>query len=80
MKELLTYINRLNRMDEMIRHRSTGPPREFAGRIGICERTFHDYMILLKDIVGKFGVSIVYNYDLDSYEYDSPGRLDLRCS
>ena len=77
MKEFETYITRLQRMDELIRTGSTGTPKEFASKLGVCERTFFEYLSFFKDIVGKYNVSVLYNDIQQTYEYNRSGRLKI---
>lgn len=63
-------------MNELIRTHSTGKPKQFTSIIGICERTFFDYLSNLKEIVGKCEVSILYNDIHKAYEDKHSGRLE----
>ena len=67
-------------MDELTRTRSTGTPRDFAFKLGVCERTFFEYLSFFKDIVGKYNVSVLYNDIQQTYEYNQSGRLEIKCS
>ena len=66
-------------MDELIRTRSTGTPKEFACKIGISLRTLHEYLSFLKNILEKSEVTVVYNIFQQSYEYDQSGSLEIKC-
>lgn len=59
------YIDRLRRMDDLIRKRATGPPDEFAKRLGIKKSTL---MIYLKE-AKELGAPVMYCRDSQTYYY-----------
>ena len=63
----------LQRMDRMIRMRSTGNPEEFASRLGVSERSMYNYLTLLKEL----GAPLRYSNLNDSYIYLDEGRFSL---
>jgi hypothetical protein len=77
LKELESYISRLKKIDERIANRTTGTAKEFARSIGVCERTLYDYISVLKSLIKVFGVTIIYNTDLKSYQYSRLGKLEI---
>ncbi|MCF8346370.1 MAG: helix-turn-helix domain-containing protein [Bacteroidales bacterium] len=64
-------ISVLNRMDSMIRLRSTGNPADFAERLSISERTLYNYLALMKDL----GAPVRYSRTRESYFYQVNGRF-----
>jgi len=66
-------------MNELIANSCTGTAKEFAGIIGVCERTLHDYMSVLKSMIKEWGVTITYNTALKSYQYTRLGRMEISC-
>jgi predicted DNA-binding transcriptional regulator YafY len=69
----LDLFNRLERMDQLIRLKATGSPKEFAARLQISESMMYNYLDLLKSLGGP----IRYCKQAGSYEYASPVRLEL---
>lgn len=73
----MEIISILDRMDQMIRLRTTGCPSEFAHRICVSERTMYNYLRILTDDLGG---RIRYNKSCCSYEYEDDQQLDIRIS
>jgi hypothetical protein len=71
----MDLLSILCRMDQLIRLRATGCPKEFAHKICISERTLYNYLRFLTD---DLGASISYNKICCSYEYEVDQQLDLR--
>ncbi len=69
----IDILNRLKRMDELIRRKATGNPREFAARLGISESLLYLNIELLKSMGGP----IQYCKEKDSYEYEEPVVLEM---
>lgn len=70
MKEIL---NRINRLDELIRIKGTGTPTELATKIGIAERTVYEYINLMKEL----GAPIQYSRSRKSYSYQYDGKFEI---
>jgi biotin operon repressor len=68
-----SLIQRLRRLDHLIRHRGTGSPATLAKKIGISERSLYDYLKLLKDM----GAPISYSRDKGSYYYKEHGSFHI---
>ena len=64
-------------MDELIAKCCTGTVKEFANEMGVCERTLHDYLDVLKDLLKEWEVTIIYNTTSKSYQYSKAGRLEF---
>ncbi len=64
---------RLQRIDELIRVKSTGTPGQLARKIGISERTIYEYLKLMK----SFGAPIKFSNYRKSYYYNEEGRFKI---
>lgn len=62
---LLKYIQRLKRMDDLIRRRATGTPDEFAARLGLGKSVLMEELRELKEL----GAEITYCRESQSYYY-----------
>jgi hypothetical protein len=70
---LLKYIERLKRMDDLIKRKATGNARDFAAKLKISEsQLFQD----LKEMK-QLGAPIEYCAHRESYQYDGDYRLIL---
>lgn len=63
----LINIERLLRIDRFIRRKGSGPPNEFAKRIGISKTTLFEYLSYLRDDLMAI---IHYNRYSKNYEYE----------
>ena len=68
---LLKYIERLKRMDDLIRRRATGTPDEFAEKLGICKSMLMINLFELKEM----GALIKYDLNAQTYYYCQGCRL-----
>lgn len=71
---LYKYLNRIRRLDALIRRRSTGPPAELANKLGISERWLYK---LLTELREDLKCPIRYSRRFRSYYYDRRGSLHL---
>jgi bacteriocin-like protein len=71
---LVKYIERLKRMDQLIRLKATGPPSRFAKSLNISRSTLLLNLQELKSI----GIPIAYCRFRRSYFYSTPGKVDIR--
>jgi hypothetical protein len=62
---LLKYIERLKRMDDLIRRKATGTPDEFATRMGLGKSVLMEELLDLK----KLGAVIIYCKNRQTYYY-----------
>ena len=65
----MTFIERLkclDRLDQLIRLKATGSPRELAERLGISKRSIHNLLEDMKNL----GASIYYCSQRRSYCYE----------
>ena len=67
------YIDRLRRMDDLIRRKATGTPEEFALRMGVQKSTLLLYVKELR----KIGAEITYNRDRQSYQYEGKKKFRI---
>lgn len=65
-------IERLHRIDHLIRIKGTGTPNELADKIGLSERSIYEYIKLLKER----GAPIIYSRSRRSYVYLKPGMFN----
>lgn len=70
---LLKYIERLKRMDDLIRRKATGKAEEFASKLGISRSQ------LLQDVkeLRELGAPIEYCQTNQSYVYTKPCSLNI---
>lgn len=68
------YFQRLEYLDELIRKRATGSPRELARKFEVSERTIYDYIKILKEL----GAEICFCNIAQSYIYMKQGRFDFK--
>jgi hypothetical protein len=70
---LLKYIQRLKRMDDLIRRKATGTPDEFAARLGLRKSVLMDELRELKEL----GAEITYCRRSNSYYYEQEFILKI---
>ena len=71
---LIKYLNRLRRMDSLIARMATGPPVEFAEKIGIKRSALFQSLQEMREI----GVDIKYSNIRQSYYYADGKRIQIR--
>ncbi len=74
---IIKYIERLRRMDDLIRRKATGTPDEFASRLGLGKSVLMQELCELKEL----GAEIAYCRERKSYCYEQEfilkiGKLD----
>ena len=70
---ILKYVDRLKRMDDLIRRKATGTPDEFAIRLGLGKSVLMDELRELKGL----GADIVYCRTRQSYYYKTEFVLKI---
>jgi len=65
-------IEKIKRINQLIRMQATGTPTAFARRIGISERTLYRYFEYMKT---EMKAPIKYNPQRKSYYYEQNGGL-----
>jgi len=71
---LHNYLNRIRRLDALIRQKRTGPPKVLAEKLGISERWLY---IFLKELRTELDCPIYYDRMRRSYIYDKPGKVTI---
>jgi hypothetical protein len=69
----LKYINRLKRIDRLVRLKATGSPKQLACTLGISERSLYQYLGELKAL----GAPVAWSMHENSYIYVEEGMLDI---
>lgn len=69
---VISFIHRMERIDQLVRTQATGTPGQFAGKLGISKRCLHLWLSQLKD---DFGFPIAYDADRQTYYYTKQGRF-----
>jgi len=69
--KLLEQIERLQRIDQLIRLESTGNPQELAEKLNISVSTLYELLNCMKEI----GAKIYYNRQKATYTYKEPSKL-----
>lgn len=67
-------IDKLIRLDQLIRMRATGTPRDLARRLDVSESTLYQYLALMKRILKA---PIKYDKTTKSYFYETVGYLNV---
>lgn len=70
---LLKYVDRLKRMDSLIRRKATGTPEKFAEKLGICK----SMLMMNLNEMKRMGAPIKYDMLEQTYFYDQSCKL--RC-
>ena len=68
---VMKYINKMLRINTLVKLRATGSPRELAGKLGISERRVYEYISNMKEL----GAPIAFSYYHNSYIYYMDGEL-----
>ncbi|MCH7400780.1 HTH domain-containing protein [Belliella kenyensis] len=68
------YFQRLEYLDELIRKKATGSPKQLAKKFDVSERTIYDYINILREL----GAEIFYCSICESYMYKKHGRFDFK--
>ncbi|MFM2285060.1 MAG: hypothetical protein RLZZ543_557 [Bacteroidota bacterium] len=67
-------LNKIERMDLLIRTNATGSPTDFAQRMGMSTRTLFNYINFMKT---QLRAPIEYSNTLQSYFYKERGVIKL---
>ena len=67
----IKYINKILRINTLVKLRATGSPRELADKLGISERSVYEYISNMKEL----GAPIAFSYSHNSYIYYKDGDL-----
>ena len=66
-------ICRLDRLDQYIREKATGTPKQLSAKLDISERQVRGYIKLLKDL----GAPVRYSRRRSTYYYIKPGTFNF---
>ncbi|WP_436515645.1 hypothetical protein [Ekhidna sp. To15] len=69
-----SMVSRWSRIDQLIRLKSTGAPREFAKRLEISSSTLYEHLNTMKKV---FGAPIKYCRNSRSYIYEYEGKMEF---
>ena len=67
-------LNKIERMDLLIRTNATGAPKAFAKSLSISTRTLYNYIRYMRN---NLGAPIVYSHSRQSYIYLEPGEVKV---
>ncbi|PZR39600.1 MAG: hypothetical protein DI538_06475 [Azospira oryzae] len=67
-------IDKLKRMDRMIRLKATGSPDELARKLSVSPSTLYEYLLILKH---TFRAPVAYCRVRRSYLYREAGRISF---
>lgn len=70
----IDHLFTLKRMNELIKRRATGSPKQFAKKLEISESSMYNQLHRLRAF---FGAPITYDADSESYCYEEEGELIL---
>ncbi|MCH7400788.1 HTH domain-containing protein [Belliella kenyensis] len=68
------YFLRLEYLDELIRKKATGSPKQLAKKFDVSERTIYDYINILRELDAE----IFYCSICESYMYKKHGLIDFK--
>ncbi len=70
---ILDYIQRINRIDNLIRLKATGTAKELADKIGVSRRMVYNYIETMKEL----GAPIEYDSAKQTFYYSDNGKFYL---
>jgi len=70
---VIDKLYQIERIDNLIRRKATGSPKDLASRLGVSERTIYDCIDLMKSM----DAPIYYCRHNQSYCYDNPVRFSF---
>jgi len=74
--KMIYQLERIKKINRMIKSANTGSPKEFAGELGISESHFYRYIEELQEM----GIPIQYSRSRKTYYYDKNTELSLSYS
>ena len=72
--DVLKYVEKIRRIDQLIRMKATGTPKELAKKMDVSESTLYEYLKLMKDI----NAPIIFDNILKTYIYSE--KVNFRFS
>lgn len=70
---MISYFERIKRMNDLIVIGKTGNPREFAAKMDMSDRSIYEYLKVMK----AMGAPIFYNKGRRSYVYSASGSFKV---
>ncbi|WP_340153947.1 hypothetical protein [uncultured Marivirga sp.] len=67
-------VDKLNRIDQLIRMKATGQPHELASRLEISPSTLYEYIEIMRSVLLA---PIRYCHIKRSYVYEKDGKLHI---
>lgn len=64
-------LQRLNRIDHLIRIKGTGTPVQLASKLGLSVRSVYEYLNLMRE----FGAPIKFDNYRETYYYETEGHF-----
>ncbi len=74
--KMIYQLQRVQKINRMIKSANTGSPKEFADELGISESHFHRYIEELQEM----GIPILYSRSRKTYYYENNAELSLSYS
>lgn len=74
--KMIYQLERIKKINRMIKSANTGSPKEFAGELGISESHFYRYIEELQEM----GIPIQYSRARKTYYYENNTELSLSYS
>jgi len=74
--KMIHQLERVKKINRMIKSANTGSPKEFAGELGISESHFYRYIEELQEM----GIPIQYSRARKTYYYENNAELSLSYS
>ncbi len=74
--KMIYQLQRVQKINRMIKSANTGSPKEFADELGISESHFHRYIEELQEM----GIPILYSRSRKTYYYENNTELLLSYS
>jgi len=71
--KLIAQLQKLDRLDRLIRRKATGTPNQLAARLGCSRRTVYNFLQTLRGL----GAEVTYCTERRSYYYETPLPVDL---
>jgi len=70
---LIRHIERLEKIDKLVRENKTGTPHEFAEKVGISRRQLYNYIEELR----SYGIEIRYSRKNQNFHFENNRRLKI---
>jgi predicted DNA-binding transcriptional regulator YafY len=71
---MIKYINRIERINNLIASKATGCPNTLAKKMGISKRMVYKYLAVME----LMGAQINYNSFRKTYYYEKGGRFNFK--